>query len=202
MSGMQTKERLLNEAVKLFAERGYAETSVRLVAGAAGLNEATIYIYFSGKADILNEILNTFEEKLDRYAPPRSHMKSGGETDGPCKSLCRLLWNYVIKDDLFMRWAFRIVCMEQFTNEKAGALVRDKLHGEVTENIRSTLDELIKRGEIPVLDTDSFASLWTLAMYSSAVMAVNDHSAEAEDNLRAVNERMLDMAVSGKLVCS
>lgn len=161
MSGSQTKEHIFDEAVRLFSEQGYAATTIRQIASAVRINETTIYIYFQNKADLLDEILNTFEDKLSRHVPADdTYVKLHGIRDGPRKYLSRFFWNYVTRDDLFMRRAFRITCMEQYTSAKARALIRDKLHNEVTENLRRALDELAKCGEIPGFDTYSFAALW------------------------------------------
>jgi len=199
MSGRQTKEHIFDEAVRLFSEQGYAATTIRQIASAVKVNVATIYIYFQNKEGIFDEILSLFENKLVRYNPTSIHIKPRRERDGPQKYLSRLLWNYVIEDDLFMRRAFCIVCMEQYTSKKARALVRETLHDEVTENLRRALEELVERGEIPGFDTYSFALLWSRVLYSSAMLAAHGDSPEEKNNLRAANELMLDMAVSGKI---
>lgn len=43
------REQLLDEAKKQIKERGYAETTVRSVAGACGLGVGTVYNYFKSK---------------------------------------------------------------------------------------------------------------------------------------------------------
>jgi AcrR family transcriptional regulator len=45
-----TDEQLVAEARRLFAERGYAGTSVRAIAEAAGVRPATLYAHFPSKA--------------------------------------------------------------------------------------------------------------------------------------------------------
>ena len=49
-----------DESVKLFSERGYNATAIRQIASAAGVNEATIYIYFDNKEALMDEILQVF----------------------------------------------------------------------------------------------------------------------------------------------
>ena len=48
--GEDTRIRLLHAALQLFAERGYAQTSVRAIAQAAGTNVAAIAYHFGDKA--------------------------------------------------------------------------------------------------------------------------------------------------------
>lgn len=53
-----TREALEAAAKQLFAERGYANTTVRDIADAAGVTERTFFRYFAGKEElILDEVL-------------------------------------------------------------------------------------------------------------------------------------------------
>src|SRR4051812_24113332 len=50
--GVQSRERLLLSAMRLFAEQGFARTSTREIALAAGTNIASISYYFGDKAGL------------------------------------------------------------------------------------------------------------------------------------------------------
>lgn len=50
--GVQSRERLLHAAMRLFAEQGFARTSTREIALAAGTNIASISYYFGDKAGL------------------------------------------------------------------------------------------------------------------------------------------------------
>ncbi|MBW2585303.1 MAG: TetR/AcrR family transcriptional regulator [Deltaproteobacteria bacterium] len=77
-----TRERLLETATELFAEKGYAGTSVREIVDQAGVSKPVLYYYFKSKeglfyailewaADIqqkiLDEIFSTSGTVLDRF---------------------------------------------------------------------------------------------------------------------------------------
>ncbi len=47
-----TRQRILDEALKLFAQHGFAGTSMRMVARATGLRESSLYNHFPGKEDL------------------------------------------------------------------------------------------------------------------------------------------------------
>ncbi|MFC5911011.1 TetR/AcrR family transcriptional regulator [Streptacidiphilus monticola] len=49
-------ERLLETASRLFAERGFAPTSVQEIVAAAGVTKGAMYHYYSSKDDLLQEI--------------------------------------------------------------------------------------------------------------------------------------------------
>ncbi|MEV6398815.1 TetR/AcrR family transcriptional regulator [Streptomyces sp. NPDC051907] len=58
-SGLSAREELLAAAAELFTTRGYAATTTRAVADRAGMRQATMYHYFSGKEDLLAELLES-----------------------------------------------------------------------------------------------------------------------------------------------
>ncbi len=49
----QTREKIARVALKLFAERGYDETTLADIAEAADVSPRTIFAYYEGKEDIL-----------------------------------------------------------------------------------------------------------------------------------------------------
>jgi AcrR family transcriptional regulator len=52
-----TRERLLAVAAELFAERGYAGTSIRDISERLGLTKAALYYHFASKAEILHALV-------------------------------------------------------------------------------------------------------------------------------------------------
>jgi AcrR family transcriptional regulator len=54
-----TRERILNAALFLFVERGYAGTSVADLAKRLGMTKAALYYHFPAKADILSALVST-----------------------------------------------------------------------------------------------------------------------------------------------
>jgi AcrR family transcriptional regulator len=63
-----TRTRILDAARALFAERGYAGTSVRDLAEALGITKAALYYHFPGKADILLALVVPVLDELDVIA--------------------------------------------------------------------------------------------------------------------------------------
>lgn len=54
----ETRERILLEAARLFRHHGYAATTLREVADAAGIKAGSIYYHFESKDQILGEVLD------------------------------------------------------------------------------------------------------------------------------------------------
>jgi AcrR family transcriptional regulator len=66
------RERILDAALTLVSELGSAGTSMRRLAGACGLNVATIYHYFPSKADLLRALVEEqrYGERMAADDPP------------------------------------------------------------------------------------------------------------------------------------
>ncbi len=56
-------QRILQAAVKIFAEKGFYKAKISEIAREAGVADGTIYLYFKNKDDILIQL---FEEEMDR----------------------------------------------------------------------------------------------------------------------------------------
>jgi len=54
---IQTKDRILESAEKLFAEQGYAATSLRSIIAAAGVNLASVHYHFHSKESLLEAVI-------------------------------------------------------------------------------------------------------------------------------------------------
>lgn len=65
---------ILDHAARLFRERGYAETSMRDIAGVCGMKTASLYYHFASKEKIVTEVLNTGVASVSEEASRRVDM--------------------------------------------------------------------------------------------------------------------------------
>lgn len=76
---MTRREAILNAATRLFAEKGFTNTSIAELAGATGVAEGTIFYHFKSKEDLLLAILkqmkNTIVREVEHYRKNRPTMK-------------------------------------------------------------------------------------------------------------------------------
>ena len=66
-----TRDRICAAAEQLFVADGYARTSIRAVAQAAGVAEATIYLTFPNKAALLDAVIVRADARQPVGAPRR-----------------------------------------------------------------------------------------------------------------------------------
>jgi AcrR family transcriptional regulator len=55
--GPLTRKQILDASLKLFSEKGFARTSVRDIAQAAGITDAAIYYHFDSKRDLFDALI-------------------------------------------------------------------------------------------------------------------------------------------------
>ncbi|QIZ76345.1 TetR/AcrR family transcriptional regulator [Ferrimonas lipolytica] len=63
---LTTKDRILNAAERLFAERGFSETSLRLITSKAEVNLASVNYHFGSKKELIQAVLARY---LDHSMP-------------------------------------------------------------------------------------------------------------------------------------
>jgi AcrR family transcriptional regulator len=79
-SRTDTKTRILDAAEKLFAERGFSETSLRLITSKAEVNLASVNYHFGSKKELIRAVLARY---LDVFMPSAaneiSHLEKAAE---------------------------------------------------------------------------------------------------------------------------
>ncbi len=63
--GLKRQGEIMAAALKLFAEKGYAATSIDDIIGAAGAARGTFYLHFTGKGDLMSMIVESNLRQLD-----------------------------------------------------------------------------------------------------------------------------------------
>ena len=61
---MTTKQKILNEALSLFSEKGYSAVYVGDIAEAVGIKTPSLYKHYKNKQDIFNSCVEVFSERM------------------------------------------------------------------------------------------------------------------------------------------
>jgi AcrR family transcriptional regulator len=62
--GRATRDQLIEVATRLFAERGYEDTSIEAVLSAAGVSRGALYHHFAGKDALFEAVVESVEERI------------------------------------------------------------------------------------------------------------------------------------------
>ncbi|WFD10556.1 TetR/AcrR family transcriptional regulator [Tepidibacter hydrothermalis] len=66
--GTDTKEKIFNAALKVFAKKGFSAATTAEIAEEAGVAQGTIFRYYKTKKDILRGVMIEYVDKFDEFA--------------------------------------------------------------------------------------------------------------------------------------
>ena len=121
MDKIPTKDRILDSALTLFAEKGFDGVGVDLIAEKAGIKGPSLYKHFKSKEDILDAII----EKAEKYYKENfGSCSDPGETPDSMDDLIAMSHKRIefTLQDPFIRKIRRILMMEQFRNDRIAKL--------------------------------------------------------------------------------
>ena len=112
-----TKERILEEALTLFSQNGYAGTSMSDIAGALGITKAALYKHFSAKEEMLNALLQKGEEQYQMKFGSLAHPPKIPESIEELKELSLRQITYTMHAPDVKEYR-KLFTIEQFHNER------------------------------------------------------------------------------------
>lgn len=203
IQGQETKKRIFRAATELFSKNGYSEVSTRDIASAAGITEGAIYRHYTGKAVILNEILDRYQEKSEYFFVTKAQVNEYIETL-TAKDFLIYCAGYYNEEDLdFIADAFRILCREHLISPKAYEIIRNQTYTRLAENIKYALDRLVQFERIPKLDTASLALVWAQAKLNAGqrwALSYYDEVAlqQVLEDYTVMAKWMIEVALTGR----
>lgn len=134
---MNTKERILTEAVKLFAREGFDAVTVEMIAEAVGIKAPSLYKHFKSKRDIFESILREMEcrdaENARESEVPteeKNDNNAANEYDNVDPKVfmdyCRKMFRYWTEDEFAASFR-RMLTVEQYKNEEMNDLYHQYL---------------------------------------------------------------------------
>lgn len=125
---MSTKERITEEALTLFAEKGYKGTSVKNIADAVGIKDASLYNHFKSKQEIFDSIVTLISKHISSLSEQLGLPQYDKETKEASeffkkldmqklKELSKKAFTFYLTDPYISRF-WKIAHMEQYQNEQ------------------------------------------------------------------------------------
>lgn len=130
-----TKERILETALELFAQRGYLGTSMSDIAQRLGITKAALYKHYTGKQEILDQIvarMNQMDyERAAEYEMPETEPDGFAEAymHTPVEKIraySRAQFDHWTREEFPANFR-RMLTLEQYRDEKLARLYQDYL---------------------------------------------------------------------------
>lgn len=157
-----TKQKILEVAINLFAERDFNSVSIREIAKVVGIKGSSIYNHFNSKEDILDAILeyhrSASDTVFDGYfeAPKISY-------EATHMSLEIILLSSMLTSMKFMEMPnmdkiFKILSKEQLNNDKIRSFFLQEYIIKPREELEKVFGELTKRDMVKDIDPKQLAA--------------------------------------------
>ena len=150
---MSTKDRILEAAIDLFAEKGFGEVSIREITRAVGIKESSLYNHFASKQQLLDEIFDYLKRHYDAMTIPEESVaeRMAGITAEELVDLSLKSFQAYLGNPKFLK-IWRILSIERFTNARARELFNRHFIDEPMEFQAKVFAALMERGQMPPMD--------------------------------------------------
>ena len=188
-----TKERILTEALRLFARDGYEAVSVSTIAGALGMTKGALYRHYKNKHDIFDSIV----EKMYRIDAERSRLygvpeETYAEAPGAYRETSMeavrafslnqyLFWT----EDPFATDFRRMLTLEQYRNREMAELYHSCLTAGPVLYLEDIFREMTERGLLIKADPKQLALEFYAPLY--LLIAWSDGAGDREESLRRLS---------------
>lgn len=151
---MNTREKILKEALRLFAEKGYSDVFVGEIASAVGIKAPSLYKHFKSKQEIFDAIINMLKESYNAQANALSINGSDNRADADIYSsvseemlveMTKNLFLYFLHDEN-VRLFRRLLTLEQYKNTELAKLYSKQYADDVIEYQSGLFSIMIDRG--------------------------------------------------------
>lgn len=125
MKTMNTKERIIDEALNLFSINGYKGTSVKNIADAVGIKDSSLYKHFKSKKEILDTIVIMMRQRIgqmsDYFGLPsdddykKAALAYSKFDEKSLIDISKKVFLFYLKDPFVSKF-WRMGIMEQFNN--------------------------------------------------------------------------------------
>lgn len=175
-----TKERILIEAFRLFAENGYKGTNLRDLAARLGITKSALYKHYESIDDIWESLL----DYLDVYY--NAHFeKITRDSDVPkdVESFVSIVLNMVrfTVEDEYVSMARRLVAMEEYHDSRTRALATNQVVDMIQERFVSMFESMMDMGLIEK-DDPEFLSLIFVAPIS-VMVRLSDRETDRKERI-------------------
>ncbi len=206
MEQQSTKTKILQEALRLFSEKGYEAVSVAEIAAAVGIRAPSLYKHYQSKQDIFDAILT---EMNRRYEQQAAYMQMSGNE--PARDMPiflnideeqlivmgKNLFLYFLHDEYVSRFR-RMLTVEQYHNRELAALYARQYIEEPLSYQGMLLGLLMQNGIFKSEEADIMA----LHFFAPLYLLLNLCDCQPEREAEAVNLLEQHIRQFNRLYCS
>ena len=203
---MNTKDLILEEALRQFSEKGFAGTSMSEIAKPLGITKAALYKHFESKQQIFDEIIAASESRYKELLEKLSVHFDGGQPDKQdvavyssisIEGLCESVLTFVrfSMSDEYSRQVRRMLTISQFQTAELSGMFTKRYVDTMLEYDERLFEQLIGSGIISSGDPKALAAMFyaPVLMYMGIWDRQPDKAQECEAAIKMHIEQFCKM---------
>ena len=181
-----TRQRILDKALELFAARGYDSVSVGEIAAVVGIRAPSLYNHFPGKQAIFDAIVRSTAEQYEADTDKIDiHVQNVAQdipvfteiSEDALFEKVRQIFEYSLHNESISRFR-RMMTIEQFRSPELAALYSRRYVERILDYHAGIFRALIDAGEIRAEDPDALAMMYVAPVLT--LISVCDRQPERE----------------------
>lgn len=190
---MTTKEKITKEALELFSKQGYKGTSVKNIADAVGIKDASLYNHFKSKQEIFDSIVELISEHISDLSETLGMPQDDGQYEAASifyeklglnelKELSRKVFIFYLTDPYISK-IWRIAHMEQYSNPQIYSMFRKIFMEDAVSYQEKLFAEMMKQGVFSSGDAKAAA----INFYAPVFLLLSKYNDRPEQQEEALN---------------
>ncbi len=147
-----TKKRILDAALKVFAEKGYEATNVREIAEELGYTKSALYKHYKSKEEIWDALIDKLDIHYEKHFGSVDNLPPIPASGEELVQLVNKMTSFTINDE-HIRMIRKTVMMEQFRGEKVRDLATKHFLSGTRILFMNIFDQMLEQGTLKKYDT-------------------------------------------------
>lgn len=147
-----TKKRILDAALKVFAEKGYEATNVREIAEELGYTKSALYKHYKSKEEIWDALIDKLDIHYEKHFGSVDNLPPIPASGEELVQLVNKMTSFTINDEN-IRMIRKTVMMEQFRGEKVRDLATKHFLSGTRILFMNIFDQMLEQGTLKKYDT-------------------------------------------------
>lgn len=181
----ETRTRILEAAVKVFATKGYHDTKVDDIVSESSTSKGSFYFYFPSKQDIFLALSDTFADLLESKITQAMEKETHGmqQMDAALRSSLGLFTQY--------RGLAKIALVQAVGLGAVFEERRRAINNRLTTIIQTRLERAAADGSIPPLQAEITARAWAGALNEVVIHWIYTGTPPLEESMPALKEFLM-----------
>lgn len=190
MERRKTRQNILDQALDLFAVKGYEGVTVKDIAGAVGIKDSSLYKHFKSKQEIYDSLLDEmnarFEATISYHRLPQGEIRKIAAEYGQndlvwLKEACKAVFLFFLKEPKASRFR-KMLMIEQYRNNDAAKTFRAWFADSAIRFQTELFSEMITQGYFK----DGPADMIALQFYAPFYLLLCQYDTQPEKEDEAV----------------